>query len=47
MKPVIYFAQFLDPIRISGYFKLDMQYGVKWMVKHVTSHMEAAFAEID
>lgn len=47
MKPVIYFAQFVDPIRLSGYFKLDMWYGVKWVVKHVTSHMEAAFAEID
>jgi hypothetical protein len=24
-----------------------MRYGVKWVVKHVTSHVEAAFAEMD
>jgi hypothetical protein len=47
MKTVIYFAQFVDPIRLSGYFKPDMRYGVKWVVKHVTSHVEAAFAEMD
>jgi hypothetical protein len=48
MKTVIYFTQFVDPIRFSGYFiKLDMRYGVKWVVKRVTSHMEAAFAEMD
>jgi len=47
MKTVTYFTQFADPIRLSGYFKLDMRYGVKWVVKHVTSHVEAAFAEMD
>jgi hypothetical protein len=47
MKTVIYFTQFVDPIRLSGYFKLDMRYGVKWAVKHVTSHAEAAFAEME
>jgi hypothetical protein len=47
VKTVIYCTQFVDPIRLFGYFKLDMLYGVKWVVKHVTSHVDAAFAEID
>ena len=48
MKTVIYFTQFVDPIRLSGYLiKLDTRYGVKWVVKHVTSHVEAAFAQMD
>jgi hypothetical protein len=47
MKIGIYITPFVDTIRLSGYFKLDMRYGVKWVVKHVTSHVEAAFAEMD
>jgi hypothetical protein len=46
MKAVIYLTQFVDPIRLSGYFKLDMRYVVKWVLKHVTSHVEAAFSEM-
>jgi hypothetical protein len=47
MKTVIYSIQFVDPIRLSGYFKLDIRHGVKWVVEHVTLHVEAAFAETD
>jgi len=47
MKTVIYFRLFVGPIRLSGYFKLDIRYGVKWVVKHVTSQVESAFAEMD
>jgi hypothetical protein len=47
IKAVIYFTQFFDPIRLSCYFKLDMRYVVKKVLKHVTSHVKAAFAEME
>ena len=47
MKTVIYITPSVDPIRMSGYSKLDILYGVKCVVKHVTVCVEEAFAEMD